>query len=205
MPAASDPSPSVTVSSPRRSLRDLLWPALTMLAVVALAVVQLRLQGRVWWCACGQWALWWGDVNSPHNSQHPFDPYSFTHILHGVIACGVLALLAPRLATRWQLCLVVAYAALWEVFENTDFVIDRYRAVTMAYGYRGDSIANSLGDILSCAVGFLLARRLGLWWSVALFVAIEVMLLLWIRDSLLLNIVMLIHPFDAIKAWQGGG
>jgi hypothetical protein len=92
--------------------------------------------------------------------------------------------------------------ALWEVFENSAFVIERYRAATMAQGYSGDTIANSLGDILSCALGFLLARRLGFWRSCLLFLATEAVLLVWIYDSLLLNVVMLIHPIDAIKAWQ---
>jgi hypothetical protein len=189
----------------RPGIRQYVRPGLTMLAILALTVVQLRLQGRVWWCACGQWALWWGDVHSSHNSQHPFDPYSFTHIEHGILYCGVLALVARRLPLAWRLCLAVAIAASWEVIENTDFIIDHYRSVTAAYGYRGDSIVNSLGDILSAVVGFLLARRLGPWWSLVLFVAIEIGMLLWIRDSLLLNIVMLLHPIQAIKEWQIGG
>jgi hypothetical protein len=92
--------------------------------------------------------------------------------------------------------------ALWEVFENSAFVIERYRTATMAQGYSGDTIANSLGDILSCALGFVLARRLGFRGSIFLFLATEAVLLLWIHDSLLLNVVMLIHPIDAIKAWQ---
>jgi hypothetical protein len=173
--------------------------------VLAAAVVELRRQGRLWWCACGQPALWWGDTNSPHNSQHLLDPYSFTHVLHGILLCGVLALAARRLAPAWRLWLVVLIEALWEVVENTDFLIDRYRTATAALGYRGDTIANSLGDILSCVVGYVIARRIGPWWSLALFVLIEAVLLVWIRDGLLLNIVMLIHPVDAIKAWQTGG
>ncbi len=175
-----------------------------MLVLVLATVAELRRQGRVWWCACGQWTLWSGDVNSPHNSQHPFDPYSFTHIQHGILYCGVIRLVGRRLSAAWQLCLAVAIAATWEIIENTDFVIDRYRSVTAAFGYRGDSIANSLGDILSAVLGFLLARRLGLWASVALFVVLEVVLLLWIRDSLLLNIAMLIIPIAAIREWQMG-
>lgn len=196
------PSPAPGVPS---SLRGLLWPALTTVAVLAVAVVELRLQGRLWWCACGQWAIWWGDAQSPHTSQHPFDPYSFTHVLHGVVLCGVLALAARRLAPSWRFCLAVALEALWEIVENTDFVIDRYRTATAMLGYQGDTIVNSLGDIASCVVGYLLARRLGLWWSLALFVAVEALLLIWIRDSLLLEVVMLIHPIRAVKAWQMGG
>ncbi|MFI5382280.1 MAG: DUF2585 family protein [Tepidisphaerales bacterium] len=191
-------------SSPRRRAA-LLWPGLAALAVVTAAVVQLRRQGRSWWCACGRPDLWWGDTQSAHNSQHLFDPYSLTHILHGIAFCGALAVVARRLSVAWRLCLAVSLAALWEVIENTDTVIERYRDVTSSFGYHGDTIANSLGDIFSAAVGFLLARRLGLWWSLVLSAAVEVVLLLWIRDSLLLNVVMLIHPIEAVKDWQMGG
>src|SRR5262249_17261203 len=153
---------------------------------------------------CGRPDLWWGDTRSEHNSQHPFDPYSFTHVLHGVLLCGLLSRLAPRLPPAWRLCVAVALEALWEVIENSDFVIGPYRSVAGGLGYEGDTIANSLGDIFSCVVGFLLARRLGLWGSLALFVVIEAVLLLWIRDSLVLEIVMLVHPNGAIRRWQAG-
>ena len=76
--------------------------------------------------------------------------------------------------------------------------------VPLARGYEGDSIANSLGDIACCGLGFVLARRLGWKWSIALFVAMELMLLFWIRDNLTLNVIMLIHPISAIKHWQTG-
>jgi hypothetical protein len=198
------PAQSLCASGASRRLRGLLWPGLATVAVVAAAVIQLRHQGRLWWCACGQWAVWWGDTKSSHNSQHPFDPYSFTHILHGIVYCGVLAVVARRLAPAWRFCIAITLAALWEVVENTDFVIGRYRTVTASLGYQGDTIVNSLGDILSCALGYALARRLGPWWSLALFVTVEAALLVWIRDSLLLQIVMLIHPINAIRAWQTG-
>lgn len=92
--------------------------------------------------------------------------------------------------------------ALWEVLENSEYVINRYREATAALGYHGDTVVNSLGDIASCAVGFMLARRLGLWRSLALFVVTEAVLTIWIRDSLILEVLMLIHPVSAIKAWQ---
>jgi hypothetical protein len=195
---------SVTPSDLRRRWPKDLWPWLVTGAVIAVAVFRLRSQGRLWWCACGQCCLWWGDVWSPHNSQHLFDPYSLTHVLHGIVLCGLLAWACSRLAPRWQMCLAICIETLWEVVENTDAVIERYRALTMALDYRGDTIANSLGDILSCVVGIVLARRLGVRGSVAVFLIIELALLIWIRDSLLLNVVMLICPIDAIKAWQLG-
>jgi hypothetical protein len=185
------------------SKRDL-RPWLAIAVILAAAVVQLHRQGRRWWCACGEPYPWSSDVNGPHNSQHLFDPYAFTHVLHGVVLCGIVAWALPRLPLLWRLCVVTAAEALWEVFENSRFVIERYRTATMAVGYQGDSIINSLGDILSCAFGCWLAWRLGLWRSIVLFLATEAVLLVWIRDDLFLNVVMLIYPIQAIKAWQSG-
>jgi hypothetical protein len=117
----------------------------------------------------------------------------------------LLALIAPRLSTVWQLWLAVSIEAAWEVIENSEFVIRRYREQTAALGYHGDTIVNSLGDILVCGLGFMMARRLGFRRTLALFVLTEVALALWIRDNLTLNVVMLIHPIEAIKEWQAAG
>ena len=196
--------PLVAASDVRKRFWGSLSPWSIMVAIVLLAVCQLRIQGRLWWCACGPWSVWAGDVWSSHNSQHLLDPYSFTHVLHGVLLYGLATWAWPRLPHAWRLCLVISIEALWEVFENSAFVIDRFRTVTMAFDYQGDTIANSLGDILSCGFGVVLARRLRFWRSLTLFVVTELILLLWIRDSLLLNVWMLICPSDAIKAWQIG-
>ncbi len=198
--SASSGSPPSTAPRPRKHP----WPWVAIVIVMAATAMQLHRQGRLWWCSCGQWYLWSGDTQGPHNSQAPFDPYSLTHVLHGILYFGLLAWGIPRLPPVWRLWLALSIEALWEVLENSAVVIQRYRAETIALGYQGDTIANSLGDILSCGIGFALGRRLGLRGSVALFVATEVALLVWIRDSPLLNVVMLAHPLGAIKAWQMG-
>ena len=176
------------------------WAAISTILLVA--ALQLRHQGRTWWCACGQFYPWAGDIWSSHNSQHFLDPYSFTHALHGFMFCWLLALCLPRVPTTWKLTLAILLEGFWEVFENTEFVIQRYRGTTAALGYNGDSVANSLGDIMLCGVGFMIAQRLGFRRAIIAFVAMELVLLIWIRDSLLLEVLMLIHPIDAIKAWQ---
>jgi hypothetical protein len=186
----------------RKHLMEGRWPAAIIAAVLPVTVLLLRLEGRLWWCACGNPRLWDGDIWSAHNSQHLFDAYSFTHLLHGVLLCGVVALLWRRLPLPWLIVVAVGFGAFWEVIENSAFIIRRYREATISLGYEGDSIANSMADILCCAVGCALARRLGLYRAMVLFVVIEVILLVWIRDNLTLNILMLIHPFAAIKAWQ---
>ncbi len=180
------------------------WPSLAIVAVILLTAYQLHNQGRLWRCSCGYVLLWSGNIWSADNSQHLFDPYSFTHLLHGFVFCGLLAWSVPRLSSGWRLWLAVFFEALWEVIENTEFIIGRYREATAALGYQGDTIINSLADVVCCAVGFIIAARLGLRRSLVVFATTELVLLLWIRDSLVLNIVMLLFPIDWIKAWQMG-
>jgi len=170
--------------------------------VVPVTALVLRAEGRLLACACGEFQVWVGDTCSSRNSQQLFDPYTFTHILHGFLLFWLISLAFKNLAPQWQFSLAVVLEALWEVIENTNFVINRYREQTAALGYTGDTVVNSLGDLWCAAAGFLLARALG--WSRALiaFLLLEVVLLLWIRDSLLLQILMLIYPVNAIKFWQ---
>jgi Protein of unknown function (DUF2585) len=177
-------------------------PWLAIIAVLLITTFLLHGEGRLWICSCGSLRIWAGKVCSSDNSQQFLDPYSFTHVLHGFLYFWLIALMPARLKPAWQLWLAVTIASFWEVFENTDFVIQRYRADTASLGYQGDTIVNSLGDILCAVVGFVIARRLGLRRSLLLFAAIEIVLIIWIRDSLLLEILMLIHPTAAIKAWQ---
>jgi hypothetical protein len=184
--------------------RERLWPWLAIVAVAVVTVALLRLEGRLWICSCGQVWLWAGDTKSSDNSQHLFDPYSFTHVLHGLIFYALLALAAPRLPALWRLALALAIEAAWEVIENSPAIIERYRQATLALGYEGDTVVNVLGDMLCCGIGFALARRLGFWRSLAFFILTEVVLILWIRDSLILNVVMLLFPIEAIREWQMG-
>ena len=174
-------------------------------ALMLLTVVVLRAEGRIWWCACRTPTPFSTDPGSRHNSQHLLDPYSFSHLLHGLIFYGCLRLIAPRASAAWTLLVALAIEAGWEVLENSPLIIARYRAATAAVGYSGDSIVNSAGDVLSCAIGFFLAAKLGWRWSVAAFVAVELIMLVLIRDNLTLNVIMLIYPLDAIRRWQSGG
>lgn len=208
---ASNPLQKTAVTSSRTPLRYAVWtrrdfwPWFAILLVSVMAVLVLRAERRLWWCACGQLNLWIGNVWSSHNSQHVVDPYSFTHVLHGVVFCGLLAWACPLIAPAWRLVAAVAVEALWEIVENSPFIIRRYREATIALDYVGDSVINSMSDIACCGSGFLLARFLGLRRSVILFLVTEGILLLWIKDDLLLNVIMLVYPLESIKAWQMGG
>ena len=155
-------------------------------------------------CCCGRAFLWTSDAWSSLTSQTFFDPYSFTHLLHGLMFCGLLTLLVRGLPTSWRLCMAITIEAIWELIENTDTVIQHYRAATAALGYQGDTAMNSLGDIVCCGIGFMMARKLGSSRSLLVFFATEAVLLIWIRDSLLLEILMLVNPVNAIKLWQIG-
>ena len=193
------------VTTASMAQRRQLLPWLLIGLALAITVVALRYQGRLWICACGHVDLWAGNTKSSDNSQHLADPYSFTHLLHGLLFYGALVWAVPRLSIPWRLAIAVAIEALWEVVENSAFIIQRYREATLALGYEGDSIVNSVADIAWMVAGFWLARKLGFRRSAALFVATELALVLWIRDSLVLNVIMLLVPIDALKAWQVGG
>ena len=153
-------------------------------------------------CACGYFAVWVSDWCSSTTSQQFLDPYSLTHLLHGFLFFWLITLLFRRMPRSWQLWLALLLESAWEVFENTPYVIDKYRNETAALGYHGDTIVNSLGDLACALVGFLVARRLGVRRSLIVFLLIELVLTVWIHDSLLLQILMLIRPVEAIKLWQ---
>jgi hypothetical protein len=186
---------------PPSAQREILGPVLAIVIVLGLTAAVLHSEGRLWICGCG-FAVWTSQVCSAYNSQQLLDPYSFTHVLHGFLYCWLILMLFPRLRPAWQLWLAVLIGSLWEIFENSDFIIQRYRDTTAALGYQGDTIVNSLGDISCCVLGFMLAQQLGWRRSLIAFFAIEAILIFWIRDSLVLEIVMLAHPVSAIKVWQ---
>jgi hypothetical protein len=180
-------------------------PIYACLGVMFFAALILWGQGRVWWCQAGDYLPWSWTVNSAHNSQHLIDPYSFTHILHGIVEFWLLSLIFKRVPLAWRLLIAVGIEASWEVIENSSYIIERYRAATISLNYYGDSIINSISDIFGCATGFALGYKLKFWKSLALFIATELILIFTIHDSLIINLIMLIHPVEAIKAWQMSG
>jgi hypothetical protein len=177
---------------------------LLTVAVFATAAVILLALGRNPICTCGRIDLWVGARDSPKTSQMLADWYSLSHIVHGLLLYAGFWLVARRWLAEWRFLSALVIESTWEVVENTPFVIDRYRATTAALGYTGDSVINSISDILMMALGFLLARKLPVWASVTLLIALELIPLLVIRDNLTLNVWTLLAPNTAVQAWQAG-
>jgi hypothetical protein len=175
------------------------------LALILLSGLILYLMGQVWICKCGYVKLWHGVVFSSENSQHLSDWYTFSHVIHGFAFYFLLWLVfRKRLPLGALFLMAVGIEAAWEIFENTDMVINRYREVTISLDYYGDSVINSVADQLAMALGFYMAWRLPVWLTILLTVGMEAFVGYSIRDNLTLNIIMLIYPLDSIKEWQSG-
>jgi hypothetical protein len=181
-------------------MRRRTW-VLAFVIVAAAAAIELSF-GRHPICTCVSIELWVGARDSAKTSQMLLDWYSLSHIVHGLLFYAVLWLLARRWPVGWRFLAALLVEAAWEVVENTPFVINRYRQTTAALGYSGDSVLNSMSDIMMMALGFYLARKLPVWVVVLLVVALEIIPLLAIRDNLTLNVLQLIHPSKALEAWQ---
>jgi hypothetical protein len=183
----------------RRSL-----PYFTVAGITLAAAALLLWMGRVPICKCGYVKLWHGETMTSENSQHLFDWYSPSHLLHGLIFYAVLWLVARRLSIGWRLVIATIIECAWEILENTNAVIERYREVTISLDYYGDSVINSVFDILAMLFGFWLAGRIPVWASVAIVIGFELLTAYIIRDGLALNVIMLLYPLDAVRDWQGG-
>jgi hypothetical protein len=201
-------------------------------AVVAALAVTLFAMGRLPICRCGYVKAWHGVVLSAENSQHVTDWYTPSHVIHGFAFFGMLWLIASRWPIGRRLVAAALIESGWEIFESTDFVINRYRSVTIALDYYGDSILNSVSDVLAMMGGFALAARLPVAVTIGLTVALEAFVAWSIRDNLTLNIIMLqvrsrhstclgshdpcerassvrarehLYPLESIRRWQSGG
>ncbi|HEY6918627.1 MAG TPA: DUF2585 domain-containing protein [Tabrizicola sp.] len=185
-----------------RSASSRLTPILIIVGIILLTAAYLLWIGREPICKCGYVKLWHGEVVSAENSQHLSDWYTPSHIIHGFLFFGALWLVARRLSLGWRLAIATLVECAWEIIENSDAVIERYRAVTISLDYYGDSVINTVFDVFAMILGFWLAARLPVWATVALILLFEGATMLIIRDGLALNVLMLLYPLDWIAEWQ---
>lgn len=179
-------------------------PAIVLVAILILTAAWLLWIGREPICKCGYIKVWHGQVVSSENSQHISDWYTPSHIIHGFLFFGLLSLIARRLSFGWRLVIATLIECAWEILENSDAVIERYRSVTISLDYYGDSVLNVIADISAMMLGFFLASRLPVWATVAIALVFEAATIWLIRDGLALNVLMLLYPLDSIGAWQAG-
>jgi hypothetical protein len=190
--------------------REFTWAraALISLGVMIVMIMILRMLGRPWICDCGSIKLWHGAVVSSENSQHISDWYTFSHITHGFLfywmAWCLSRVIGPLRPVPIRFVLAVVVEAGWEILENTNFIIDRYREATIALDYYGDSILNSSFDVIFMSLGFLVAARIPGLATLVIALSFEIFTAVMIRDNLSLNILMLLWPVEAVKTWQGG-
>ena len=187
-----------------RSASSRLTPILITIGVILLTAAYLLWIGREPICKCGYVKLWHGEVVSAENSQHLSDWYTPSHIIHGFLFYGALWLVARRLSLGWRLAIATLVECAWEIIENSDAVIERYRTVTISLDYYGDSVINTVFDVFAMILGFWLAARLPVWATVALIILFEGATMLIIRDGLALNVLMLLYPLDWVASWQAG-
>lgn len=187
-----------------RSAQSRLTPILVTLGIILLTAAWLLWIAREPICKCGYVKFWHGQVVSSENSQHISDWYTPSHIIHGFLFFGALWLVARRLSFGWRLAIATLVEAAWEIVENSDAVIERYRSVTISLDYYGDSVLNVVADISAMILGFWLASKLPVWATVALILLFEAATILIIRDGLALNVLMLLYPLDWVAEWQAG-
>ena len=172
-------------------------------AILVVVALVLHAVGRIWMSASGQIILWVGGAGSPEDSQQLLDWYSASHFIHGILFFGFLYLFRRYLSVGSRFIIAVVIESGWELLENSPLIIDRYRAATIAVGYTGDSVLNSISDILCMALGFVFARYVPVWVAVGIVIFLELLAGYVIHDNLFLNVLMLIYPVDAVRVWQG--
>lgn len=181
------------------------FSVISAFVIFALVAIIEASSGRSLLGPDGQFGWWDNNIWGSENSQRVADVYSFSHIIHGMLFYAFLWLVARKLPLKYRFVIALILEAAWELLENSSFIIDRYRNATIAQGYVGDSVLNSVCDIGMVVIGFIMARFSKIWITIGLIIIMELGTLFWVRDNLTLNVIMLVHPIESIKTWQSEG
>lgn len=173
-------------------------------AITLVGLVILWFAGRDLICPCGRVEIFDGWPAPGENSQHIFDWYTLSHVIHGFLFYALLVPLARWLSFGWRLALATLIEVAWEIVENSEAVIEHYRSATISVDYNGDTVINSFFDVMAMWLGFALARVFPVWLSVVAVLALELAAMLAVRDGLTLNVLGFLMPMDWIAEWQAG-
>lgn len=177
------------------------WSSISV--VVTATLLWLAGHDAVWWSSSYP-AIWSSEVWSRSNSQHPLDPYTLTHTMFGILCFWTFSLIAKGSPLSRRFLFAIIAACVWELCENSMLFIERFRHATAAADYMGDALVNSATDIAACGVGFMFAVKIKTRTSVLIFIAVELLTAIWVRDNLLLNVLMIVCPIEGVKNWQIG-
>lgn len=186
----------------KNSKHPLIWYSLLSLLLVGLMGAMELWLGRNLACPCGI-KLWHSVISNYGNSQHLFDWYSMVHVLHGLAYYWLVTLFdrKNKLSIIQKFVIAVFLSCAFEVIENTKWIIAAYRSHYSTFHYTGDSVVNSIGDVISVSIGFWVTTKAKLWMSITFF-CVDVILIVYALNTVITsNTIIILDKIQHMKFW----